>query len=118
MTGAEHEWTGRPLDEFARARLFEPLGINNFEWARYIGDTDAGGGLRLRPGDMAKIGQLVLDGGRWNAVAIAAPCSATIHLNRPTPTSGSLSTNKNVLFSLKSIIAPPESICRTPSSTL
>jgi CubicO group peptidase (beta-lactamase class C family) len=61
-----HKTTGQPLDEFARAHLFAPLGISGEQWDRIGRDTDAGGGLRLRPRDMARIGQLVLDGGRRN----------------------------------------------------
>jgi CubicO group peptidase (beta-lactamase class C family) len=66
ITAIMHKATGRPLDEFARETLFEPLGITVMEWDRYKGEPDLGGGLRLRPRDMAKIGQLVLAGGRWN----------------------------------------------------
>jgi CubicO group peptidase (beta-lactamase class C family) len=58
--------TGQPVDEFIRVNLFEPLGITRAEWERYKGEADTGGGLHLRPRDMAKIGQLILAGGRWN----------------------------------------------------
>jgi CubicO group peptidase (beta-lactamase class C family) len=61
--------TGRPLDAFAREALLEPLGVSEADWIRYPsgqGDAVAASGLRLRPRDMAKIGQLFLSGGVWN----------------------------------------------------
>ncbi len=72
MSAIVRKAVGRPLDEFAREALFAPLGITDFEWIRVKGDSDAGGGLRLRPRDMAKIGQLVLAGGRWNGRQIVS----------------------------------------------
>jgi CubicO group peptidase (beta-lactamase class C family) len=56
--------TGRPLPDFAREVLFEPLGISAFEWmAGADGVASAASGLRLAPRDLARIGQAVLEGG-------------------------------------------------------
>jgi len=67
LSAAVRKRAGLPLDEFARTALFEPLGITRARWLQVKGgDADAGSGLRLRPRDMAKIGQLLLQGGRWN----------------------------------------------------
>lgn len=58
--------TGQTLAEYLHPRLFEPLGIRNYHWeASPEGITKAGWGLYMLPEDLAKIGQLVLDGGAW-----------------------------------------------------
>lgn len=66
--------TGRDLDTLAQTELFRPLGIEDVEWFRYRvdGDVMADGGLRMRPRDLAKIGQLMLDRGRWNGAQIVS----------------------------------------------
>jgi CubicO group peptidase (beta-lactamase class C family) len=65
--------TGRPLDQFAKETLFDPLGIADWEWGRMTsGDPGASWGLRLRPRDLAKIGQLVLDHGTWHEQQIVS----------------------------------------------
>ncbi len=58
--------SGESLKDFAEARLFAPLGIEEIDWIQGAdGIYSAASGLRLRPRDLARIGQLVLDGGRW-----------------------------------------------------
>lgn len=55
---------GTPLEEYAARALFEPLGIDRFEWSKGSdGVALAASGLRLRPVDLAAVGRLVLDGG-------------------------------------------------------
>ncbi|WP_433237180.1 serine hydrolase domain-containing protein [Streptosporangium sp. CA-135522] len=69
--------TGLALEDYARARLFEPLGITHFEWSTgEDGTALAASGLRLTPRGLLAIAQLVLDGGRgivptsWLATAL------------------------------------------------
>lgn len=58
--------TGMPLVEYLMPRLFEPLQIPRPRWdVCPMGITKGGWGLYLRTIDMAKLGQLYLQNGRW-----------------------------------------------------
>ena len=59
--------TKTSLQEYARMKLFEPLGITDVEWVGDLaGMPAAASGLRLRARDAAKFGSLFLHGGKWN----------------------------------------------------
>jgi CubicO group peptidase (beta-lactamase class C family) len=65
--------TGMYADKFAEKYLFGPLGISEYVWYRHDdGTIQTGGGLLLRPRDMAKIGYLMLKKGNWKGMQIVS----------------------------------------------
>jgi CubicO group peptidase (beta-lactamase class C family) len=71
------ETTGMPVEDYARRTLFDPLGIDSgheeFAWP-----TDSQGlnlgwtSLRLTPEDVARIGQLYVNGGTWQGQRVVS----------------------------------------------
>lgn len=79
--------SGQPLTDFARTVLFDPLGIGAIEWAQgRDGAHSAASGLRMRPRDMAAMGEMLLAGGRHGGtqivpadwIARSMACAATM----------------------------------------
>jgi CubicO group peptidase (beta-lactamase class C family) len=62
------ELSSETADAFARRELFAPIGAVGETWFKspFDGLPHCGGGLNLRPIDMARVGYLVLRHGRWN----------------------------------------------------
>jgi CubicO group peptidase (beta-lactamase class C family) len=59
--------TGKPTEEYAKSKLFTPLGISKYAWDADKQKINRGGlGLALTPRDMAKFGYLYLNKGKWN----------------------------------------------------
>jgi CubicO group peptidase (beta-lactamase class C family) len=66
--------TGKSALDYAREKLFGPLGIDDVLWrADPQGLSIGGWGLYLQPRDMAKIGYLWLRGGLWEGKQILPP---------------------------------------------
>lgn len=66
LSAALKQRTGMNAEAFARKHLFAPLGITNLIWPRDAQQVSHGfGNLHLLPRDMAKLGRLFLDDGKW-----------------------------------------------------
>lgn len=71
LAGIFRRAAGMPMDEYIAANLFKPLGITDYAWTRdKAGNPHVMAGLEILPADLAKLGQLALDGGRSGAQQI------------------------------------------------
>lgn len=67
-----YEATGKHIDKYAEDVLFNPLGVSNYDWEmdKYNGYPVCQGTLQIPPIEMAKIGNLILTGGKWDGKQI------------------------------------------------
>ena len=65
---------GKTMAEYAREKLFEALGIYDWQWERaHDGTTFGAFSLFLKPRDFAKVGQLLIQNGMWDGSQIIDP---------------------------------------------
>ena len=63
--------TGLPLLEYLQVKLFEPLGITGAVMQRSPSGVDVGGfGFNLPASGLLKLGQFILNKGKWNGVQL------------------------------------------------
>ncbi len=74
LGGIIEKTTGYSVADFADEFLFEPIGIDYFNWwtVPANGQYGCGGGLYLTPRDMARFGYLYLNNGTWNGTQVVS----------------------------------------------
>jgi CubicO group peptidase (beta-lactamase class C family) len=79
ISGIVENLSDMTLDEFARLRLFEPLGITSARWERDAsGHTRVEAGLSMSPDDFLHVGDLLMADGVWHGTRIIS--SESLHL--------------------------------------
>ena len=80
--------TGLSLPTLTREELFAPLGMTGAYWVK-LQATDRSLGyqsIRMRPRDIAKLGQVMLDDGRWNGTPYLPASYIKLLQTAPAPT--------------------------------
>lgn len=74
LAGIVERITGAPLDRYLGATVFHDLDITDFEWIKDPAGHPYGmAGLVIGARDLAKVGRLLMDGGRWRHQTIIDP---------------------------------------------
>ncbi|GGG11420.1 serine hydrolase domain-containing protein [Paenibacillus abyssi] len=58
--------TGKSAFQFGQERLFDKLGFHKVKWNHASGISEGGAGMHMMARDLAKLGQLYLQQGKWN----------------------------------------------------
>jgi CubicO group peptidase (beta-lactamase class C family) len=62
---------GHAIHDYARSVLFDRLGLGPTEWRiGRDGETNFASGLAMRPRDLARIGQMLIDGGKADGLQV------------------------------------------------
>ena len=66
--------TGKRMDDYLNEKLFRALGIKEYYWEHSPQNyTTGGGGLFIRPESLAKMGQFLLQEGKWEGRQLLDP---------------------------------------------
>jgi CubicO group peptidase (beta-lactamase class C family) len=91
------ERTGKTMRDWAKEVLFDKIGINRIEWRTYKdGITMGCFGILITPRELGKIGQLMLNDGKWGNEQIVN--NAWISEMTSSKVSADETKNKNVTF--------------------
>ncbi len=73
LAGIIQKASGKKMDTYIGEEIFRPMGITDFAWTQdQAGNPHGMAGLQIRAVDLAKIGQMMLDGGKWRGNQIVS----------------------------------------------
>ena len=82
------ELTGRKTFVYADQVLFSKIGLTNYSWEEYTDGITLGGfGILMTPRELAKVGQLVLNKGRWDSTQVISQAWISDMLSVKSPVS-------------------------------
>ncbi len=89
LAGVVKAASGKPLDAYVAETIFAPLGIVDFQWAKDgAGNVQAFYGLSLRARDLAKLGRVMLDKGRYQDKVVLPEAWVSVSTEEAVPGSG------------------------------